>query len=162
MRWIVCWPLVAVALGGCATFGTGSRGARPLLLVEGRTWNAPLLNPDPPVYGFGGDGGCIAQAEFRVEIDRLAYDSATGLMRIGGRLLDSSDKQLPPVGAVIKTRNGDGQPARTIVGPDSRFSLSLALARNPTISVERVAYRTLVIDLRKLSRRAARAPSPER
>src|SRR5687767_14991805 len=130
---IICGLVMAGATAGCATAGLG-QGLRPELVIHGRVWNAPLLNPHPPEYGDGEPGGCIVQGEFRVEIDRLAYDPATGRLYLAGRLLE-------PRGAagrwgfmgVIHTRNEAGTPVSTVVSPNAPFSVDVVLAQNPTL-----------------------------
>lgn len=154
MRWMICGIAVAGLLSGCATLGWGAADARPQLLVHGHEWNAPILNPDPPVYGDGQPGGCIVMGEFRVEIDQLAYDPATDRLRLSVRVEQVGSG--PTVGT-FRTRDDTGALVATTAVPGSPLSLDLLLAQNPTLTIDRVAMRSLQIDLRLLSRRATRA-----
>lgn len=160
---LACWFLTATALAGCASLAPGAvqtQRERPLLVVEGRTWNAPLLNPHPPEYGLGAPGGCIVQREFQVAIERLAYDTANGRLRMEGRLLSRPDGQV--VVGILLTRDESGQPVRRVAASNHTFVLDIDLEHNPTLTLSALAYRTLEVDLRKLGRRAARAPAGSR
>lgn len=155
MLQIICGLAVAGAMAGCALVGLG-QGERPELVVHGTVWNAPLLNPHPPEYGDGKPGGCIVQGEFRVEIDQLAYDPATGQLHLAGRLLEPRGPEGRwGVMGVIHTRNEAGIPVSTVVSPNTPFSLDVVLAQNPVLEIAGIGFRTLQIDLRTLRRRAA-------
>lgn len=146
---------MANLLAGCATLGWGGADPRPRLLVHGREWNAPLVNPDPSRYGIDQLAGCIVQAEFRVEIDQLAYDASTDRLRLGGRLLDAGSGL--GTFAILRTRDGSGASVATAVHAGAPFALDLPLAQNPVLAIERIGARTLEVDLRVLARRAAPA-----
>lgn len=154
---MVCGLLMMNVLAGCASLaiGRGEAEFRPHLLVQGREWNAPLLNRRPPEYGIDQLAGCVVQREFRVEVDQLVYDTATGRLRLSGRLFDTRDGR--GTFGMLRTRNDAGAPLTTVVSPGAPFSLDLILARNPTLAIESIGYRTLWVDLRALSRRAVPA-----
>lgn len=155
MRHISLGLLAATLLAGCAHVPShNEEGRRPHLLLHGKEWNAPILNPHPPEYGLGFPGGCIVSYEFRVEIDELTYDTATDRLRIEGQLPNGGS------GVRFRARGDRGQPSFTVTRLDSRFSLDLLLARNDTLTIERIGMRTLHVDLRVLRRRASLAATP--
>ncbi|MFL5382864.1 MAG: hypothetical protein ACJ8GN_10155 [Longimicrobiaceae bacterium] len=156
---LACWFLAATALTGCASLAPGYRVQRPLLVVEGRTWNAPLLNPRPPKYGLGNPGGCIVWAEFQVAVERLAYDTATGRLRMEGRLFSQPEMRAYPDSAILEAQDEHGRSVKRLATRlGSTFVLELDLEHTHTLSIISPMFRTLLVDLRKLSRRAARAP----
>lgn len=154
---IVCGVVMMNVLAGCASLALGreERDPRPHLLVQGQEWNAALLNPRPPEYGIAEPAGCVVQREFHVQVDQLAYDPATGRLRLSGRLFDSRDGR--GTFGTLRTRNDDGAPVAALVSPDAFFSLDLLLAQNPTLAIQGIGFRPLWVNLRALSRRAARA-----
>jgi len=152
---LACWFLAATALAGCASLAPGARVQRPLLVVEGRTWNAPLLNPRPPEYGLGKPGGCLPWFEFQVDVERLAYDTASGRLRMEGRLLP----QLFSDSAILEAQDEHGRSVKRLATRlGSPFVLELDLEHTHTLSIVSPMFRTLLVDLRRLSRRAAHAP----
>jgi len=160
---LACWFLAATALAGCASLAPGARVQRPLLVVEGRTWNAPLLNPRPPEYGLGKPGGCLPWFEFQVDVERLAYDTASGRLRMEGRLLPREVQLFSQSkifdSAILDIQDEQGQTVKHLVTRlGSAFVLDLDLEHDHTLFISAPVFRTLLVDLRRLSRRATHAP----
>lgn len=151
---VLRWLLVAQVVTGCASFArypAAPKAEHPLLVVEGRRWNEPLVNATPPEYGLNAGGGCISQSEFHVAIERLAYDTTTGRLRVEGRLVN-------PTYAVFAALiwKEAGVTRRAPASTTESFSLSLDLQATPILTFYGLGHRTLEVDLRILSRRAAR------
>jgi len=169
MRRVLCWLLAAQAVTGCASLPGHMEEPRrdfprflvddhPLLLVEEERWDAPLRNPRPPAYGMGMPGGCVVKGEFHVAIERMAYDRAAGRLRLEGRLLRSRGSGNVLV-ALLDWKEA-GEPRHTVTRSSSTFSLDLDVKHNRTLTLSSPGFRTLVLDLRILSRRAARTALP--
>jgi hypothetical protein len=145
---------------GCASLPGAEYGTsrwRPTLLVEQRVWQAGLLNPEPPVYGLGEPRGCIRLGELRVEIDSLSFAPATHhlTMRVYVGEAGSANRTV----AQLVTRAPNGEAVSKIIVPQPGVVLSVDPRETPVLSVEHIGYRTLSLDLRRLSRRAERRGS---
>jgi hypothetical protein len=133
--------------------------SRPALLVEQRPWHAGILNPEPPVYGIDEPGGCIQLGEFRVEIDSLSFDHAT--RRLTLRVYAGEAGSQRRAIAQLVTRSPNGEAVSKVIVREPGLVLSVDLRETPVLSLERIAFRALHLDLLRLSRRAkSRAPTP--
>jgi len=150
------------AAGCCMLLGCAStpRAAdRPSLIVEGRPWNAGILNPKPPRYGFAEAGGCLPMGEFQVEIDTLAFEPSTHRLRVRGHVLPAG--WLRSMARLVTRDPGGEEVSHVFVDPTSGFALSVDPVETPVLSVELPLMRSLHLDLRRLSRRAERrGPTP--
>ena len=154
------WVAGCCMIMGCASLPVdenGTQSRRPALLVEQRPWHAGILNPEPPVYGIDQAAGCVVMGEFRVEIDSLFLNPAThrltmrvyvGLAGVPGRTM-----------AQLVTRGPNGEAVSKVIVRQSGVVLSVDPRETPVLSVEHITYRTLSLDLRRLSRRAERRGS---
>lgn len=151
------WVGAYCILQGCASLpigGYGNSSSRPALLVERRPWHAGILNPNPPVYGYGRPGGCMAWGEFRVKIDSLTFDPVTH--RITMRVYVDRSGAPGWTGAQLVTRTTAGEPVSNVFVRKRALVLSADARETPVLTVEGVATRALSLDLVGLSRRAER------
>jgi hypothetical protein len=147
---------------GCAAVPRASQATlddRPALLVEGQPWNAGILNPKPPRYGLGEEGGCMVMGEFRVEIDTLVFEPSTHRLTIRGHVLPAG--LLRSMARLVTRDPGGEEVSHVFADPTSGFALSVDPVETPVLSVELPLMRSLHLDLRRLSRRAERrGPTP--
>gem|GEM_PF-3267818 len=158
------WIAGCCMLVGCASLsgaGHGTSQQRPALVVERQPWPAGMLNPEPPVYGIDSPAGCIVQGEFRVEIDSLSFEPAT--RRLTMRVYVGDTDQPHRMFAVLVTESRSGETVSSGLVREPGLVLSVDPRETPVLSVQRIGYRSLSVDLLKLSKRAERrgpTPSP--
>jgi hypothetical protein len=147
---------------GCASTPRAAQATledRPSLIVEGRPWNAGILNPTPH-FGIDQPDGDVWLNEFRVEINELAIESSTHRLTIRGRVL-TADSLRRTMAYLVTWGSGGEVVSRVVAGLETEFALSVDPEETPVLSVERLGMRSLRLDLRRLSRRAERrGPTP--
>lgn len=158
------WIAGCCMLVGCASLSGAAHGTsqqRPALVVEQQPWPAGMLHPEPPVYGIDSPAGCIVAGEFRVEIDSLSYEPST--RRLTMRVYVGATDQPHRMFALLVTQRRNGETASSVMVREPGLVLSVDPRETPVLSVRKIGYRSLSLDLLKLSKRAERrvpAPSP--
>lgn len=144
---------------GCAALQRGVPVVHPSLLLDQVPLHGAILNATPPTYGLGEDGGCIALAEFRIELTDLAI-TEDGWLRMAGTILDADPRRGGPViGVRISRRVGDT--AVPLQMAAQQMDVRVDVDEGAVLVVERIAYRTLHLDLARLAAVARRRASAD-
>lgn len=145
---------------GCAALQRGAPAVRPSLLLDQVPLHGAILNPIPPTYGLEGDGGCIALSEFRVELTDLAI-AEDGRLRMVGRIIDADPQRGEPVLGVRISRRiwGTGVPFQFAAG---QLDVLVDVDEGAVLMLERIPYRTLLLDLNRLATVARLSVARER
>ena len=142
--------LAAALLTGCATVrGDPLNPPAPALYLNNHRLNRAIINPTPPRYGNGMPGGCIPEDEFRVDVDSVARDTATGRLRIPGRVGNANGSKPPQfLFATLAVRKGGSETPLGVTGERGAFSVEVAAG--DTLVVRMLGFRTLLIDPARL------------
>ena len=134
---------------GCAALQRTAPVVRPSLFLDQVPLHGAILNPTPPTYGLDGGGGCIAQAEFRIELTDLAI-TEDGRLRMVGSILDADPQRGGPVVGVRIIRRAGGS-AVPVQFRAERLNVLVDADEGAVLVVERIAYRSLQLDLARLA-----------
>lgn len=139
---------------GCAALQQTGRVVHPSLFLNRVSLHGAILNPTPPPYGLGEAGGCIPQAEFRIELTDLAI-TEDGRLRMAGSIMDADPQRGGPVVGVRITRRVGGN-AVPVQFAAERLDVLVDVDEGAVLVLERIAYRRLELDLARLAAVARR------
>lgn len=146
--------LLLLSVMGCAALQRTAPAVRPSLFLNQVPLHGAILNATPPTYGLDGGGGCIPQAEFRIELTDLAI-AGDGRLRIAGNILDADPRRGGPVVGVRILRRAGGVAVPVQIAA-TQLNVLVDVDEGAVLVVERVAYRTLHLDLARLATAARR------
>ena len=147
---------VLLLLSRTAVFAQEFGSTRPALFLYGEALRSVILNPTPPRYGDGEEGGCIPSDEFRIELTEFVRD-ASGRVRIAGLITNADPRRQDPPFVVVETRQGDAV-RRVATAMAGRHDTFVETGESTVLVLSLTGFRTLELDLDRLARLARRPP----
>jgi hypothetical protein len=154
MRFV--YVVALLLLSGSCAYVQGSAGGviRPALFLEGEPLRSVILNPNPPRYGNGEEGGCIPSDEFRIQLTGLALDDA-GRLRITGLVTNADPQRQDPVVVVVETRQGEAT-RHVYTAVRGHLDVTVEADEGAVLVMRLIGFRTLELDLDQLASIARR------
>lgn len=134
--------------------GLASGVARPALFLDGEPLRSVILNPNPPRYGDGEEGGCIPSDEFRIHLTELAVDDS-GRLRIVGTVANADPQRQDPQVVVVETRQGDAT-RHVYTAVRGHLDVTVGADEGAVLVLRLIGFRTLELDLNQLASIARR------
>jgi hypothetical protein len=150
------YAVVLVLLSPSETYAQNAASdvTRPALFLNGAPLHSVILNPTPPRYGDGEEGGCIPSDEFRIELTDLILDDA-GQLRIEGSVVNADPQRQDPVFVIVRTRQADTT-RHVYTAVRGHLDLAVEVDESAVLVLHLSGFRTLELDLNQLDRIARR------